>query len=158
VSVEATVLLANAASGDENGQINLLGLGWRITGPPPLPGFVVVAMVQVPSEREEPIATRLQLHNQAGELVTQGDEDNPQPVEIQGLAPVGPSSQRPSELPGGANLILAFAPGLRLDPGYYEWVLSVNGETRDHWRQRFYVRAKPDEYPPRPQAASFDPT
>ncbi len=38
--------------------------------------------------------------------------------------------------------------GLVLDPGLYSFVVSVNDEARSHWRRPFYVRAKPDEFPP----------
>jgi len=47
---------------------------------------------------------------------------------------------------GGATINAEFGPGMLLEPGFYDWVLWLDGETRSEWRQRFYVRAKPDEY------------
>jgi hypothetical protein len=147
--MNVTIHLANSANVDSGGLVNALGLGWQITGPSPLPPFSVIVLVTAPEDRsEEPFEVRLQLTKSTGEPVMTGDPDEAQPVELRVMAHVGPSTKRPAGLPTGANLLVEMAPGLLLEPGIYEWVVSIDGESQPSWRRPFYVRAKPDEFPP----------
>jgi hypothetical protein len=150
VSADVTILLANAANLDASGQVNALGLGWSIIGPSPLPGFVVIVKVMAPEEqREERFNVRLQLLDSVGNVVASGEQDSMEPLDVQFQGEPTSSAKVPAGLSGGAAVILELGPGLLLEPGIYEWVVSIDGETQPHWRQRFYVRAKPDEFPSR---------
>jgi hypothetical protein len=147
--MEVTILLATAANIDASGQANALNLGWEIIGPSPLPSFVVFVVVKVPLDRgEEPFDIELRLLDSTGTPVVLGEEDARQPVELRVQGQAGPSSSRPAGLRGGAGTLLEIGPGMVLEPGIYEWVVSVDGKTQPHWHRPFYVRAKRDEFPP----------
>jgi hypothetical protein len=150
VSADVTILLAKAANLDASGQVNALGMGWEIIGPSPLPGFVVIVKVTAPEEqREEQFNVRLQLLDSAGNAVVWGQQDATETLDMRFEGETPPSATVPAGLRGAVAVILEIGPGLLLEPGIYEWVVSVEGETQPHWRQPFYVRAKPDEFPPR---------
>ncbi len=147
--MNVTIHLTNSANVDSGGLVNALGLGWQITGPSPLPPFAVIVLVTAPeNQSEEPFEVRLQLTKSTGEPVVIGDPDAAQPVELRVMAHVSPSTRRPVGLPSGANLIVEMAPGLFLESGIYEWVVSIDGKSQASWRRPFYVRAKADEFPP----------
>jgi len=149
VTVEATIFLATAANVDATGQINALSLGWEIIGPSPLPSFVVLVIVKPPLDRgEEPFNIELRLLDSTGNPVVLGEQDTPQPVELRVQGQAGPSSSLPAGLRGGTVFMVQMGPGIVLEPGIYEWVLTVDGETQPHWHRPFYVRAKLDEFPP----------
>jgi hypothetical protein len=146
--MDVTLALAQAANIDVNGHINALGLGWEVIGPSPLPAFVVIAVVRGPSELpEQAMSTELRMVDSQGRLVTQRDDPDRELL-IQNELTMAPASERPAGLLGGAAMVVSMSAGLILDPGLYEWVLSVNGESRSDWRRKFYVRAKNDEFPP----------
>ena len=150
MSADVTVLLANAANLDASGQVNALGLGWEIIGPSPLPGFVVIVQVKASEDqREERFNVRLQLLDSGGNVVASGQQDAMEPLDVEFQGEPSPAAKVPAGLRGGAAVILEMGPGLLLEPGIYEWVVSIEGETQPHWRQRFYVRAKRDEFPSR---------
>ncbi|WP_438818525.1 DUF6941 family protein [Streptomyces brasiliscabiei] len=146
--MDVTLALAQAANVDASGNINALGLGWEVIGPSPLPPFVVIAVVRVPPEQAElPIAAELRMVDSDGKLVTQRDDPD-RDLLVRNELKVAPAPERPPGLPAGVAMVVSMSAGLILDPGLYEWVLTVNGESRTHWRRRFYVRAKADEFPP----------
>ncbi|MZE80853.1 DUF6941 family protein [Streptomyces xinghaiensis] len=147
--MDVTLALARAANIDVSGHINALGLGWEVIGPSPLPAFVIIAVARVaPEDSERPLETELKLVDSEGQLVTLSNDSDRELV-IQNQIKVPPAFERPPGLHGGAAMIVDMSPGLVLDPGLYEWVLSLNGETYPQWRRRFYVRAKSDEFPNR---------
>jgi hypothetical protein len=158
VTAEARILLATAANLDAAGQVNALGLGWEIIGPSPLPAFVVIVSVKPSRGRgEEPVDVQLRLLDGAGNPVVLEGQGTPQTLDVRFQAEAGPTTARPVGLRGGTTLIFQIGPGILLDPGMYEWVVSVEDESQPHWRQPFYVRAKPDEFPVRFQAEEVPP-
>ena len=149
MTVEATILLGTAASVDATGQVNALNLGWEIIGPSPLPSFVVLVTVKPPLDwGEQPFEIELRLIDSTGNTVVLGEQEARRPVDLRLRGQTGPSSSRPAGLRGGTTLMVEIGPGIVLEPGIYEWIVSVDGETQPHWRRPFYVRAKPDEFPP----------
>jgi hypothetical protein len=147
--MDVTILLATAANLDAGGQVNALGLGWEIIGPPPLPAFVVVVTAKAPEDQGEgPFDVRVRLLDATGDPVVLEEQGTEQTLDVRFQAQAAPSATRPAGLRGGTTLILQLGPGILLEPGMYEWVVSVEGETQPHWRRPFYVRAKPDEFPP----------
>jgi hypothetical protein len=154
--MDVRILLATAANLDAAGQVNALGLGWNIIGPPPLPGFVVIVTAEAPEgQGEEPFDVQVKLLDSAKTPVVIGEQGAEQTMDVHFQAEAAPSATRPAGLTGGTTLILQLGPGILLEPGMYEWVAWVEGETQPNWRRRFYVRAKPDEFPARRSFEEF---
>jgi hypothetical protein len=139
--VRATLLLADHAVVAE-GKLYINGGGWSVTtgGAP----SAIAVKLDVPWDRtNRRLQLRLRLVGQDGEPVTVEGADGPQPVEIAAEAEVG----RPAGLAHGADIDfpLAFQIGpLPLQPGQrYQWVLDIDGETREDWRLTFSTRPAP---------------
>lgn len=147
--MDGTLLLANASNITRSGEINLLGVGWRVTGPSPLPSYVVLLVVQnIPDARAGSVTVTMQLVDHLGEPVFLGDEGEAQrPVEIRAAMELPAERVGPEGIGRGINVAVDVGPGMLLEPGYYEWIAQLDGEPTE-WRYRFYVRAKPDEFPP----------
>jgi len=136
--VRATMLLADHAVVAE-GKLYISGGGWSVTSPG-APSAIAVKL-DVPWDRtNERLHLRLRLIGQDGEQVTVQGPEGQHPVEITAEAEVG----RPPGLAHGADIDfpLAFQIGpLPLQPGQrYQWVLDIDGETRDDWRLTFSTR------------------
>lgn len=143
--MDVIIHLARAANAAD-GQLNVLGLGWNAIGPGPLPAHVLIASVRAPDSRDErPVAFGFELRRASGEPVVLGDDEAAQPVQISAEVALPLSSAVPEGLQRGATTIVEVAAGMVLEPGLYEWVVSVDGDSEPGWRQRFYVRAKADE-------------
>jgi hypothetical protein len=154
--MEITILLADSASVNANGNLDVLGLAWDITGPSPLPGFTIVVLVKVPLDWPDGKAfdLALQLQNSAGEVVKvpAGEVG----VRIGGKVPL--SAERPPSLQGGMTGAATVPPGLILEPGVYQWVASVQSDssTLGEAHRAFYVRGNADEFPPQSRLLSKD--
>jgi hypothetical protein len=124
-----------------NGKLYILGGGWSVTGPAPAPSALAIK-VDVPwTEANRKIPVVVELLTADGGVVNLSDAlGNPQPVKIGLEIEVG----RPPGVPHGTPLdaTLAFAvPPLPLDPdGRYEWRLTIDNETKAHWRVAFSTR------------------
>ena len=122
------------------GKLTIVGGGWSVTGPMPVP-FGVAVLFQVPWDRANmQHRFRLELLDADGEPVLVETEEGEQPLVIEGEFEAG----RPPGLTPGTPLDVPFAinvPGAPVPPGgRYEWCLSVNGETADDWRLAFSTR------------------
>jgi hypothetical protein len=136
--VRATLLLADHAVVAE-GKLYINGGGWSVTSPG-APSAIAVKL-DVPWDRtNQRLHLRLRLVGQDGEQVAVPGPEGPHPVEITAEAEVG----RPAGLAHGADIDfpLAFQIGpLPLQPGQrYQWVLDIDGETREDWRLTFSTR------------------
>ena len=139
--MRATLLLADHAV-VADGKLYINGGGWSVTtggGP-----SAIAVKLDVPWDRtNQRLQLRLRLVGQDGEPVTVEGPDGSQPVEISAEAEVG----RPAGLAHGADIDfpLAFLIGpLPLQPGQrYQWVLYIDGETREDWRLTFSTRPAP---------------
>ena len=141
-----TIHLARAAN-VAGGQLDVLGLGWDVIGPGPLPSHVLIVSVRAPGSRDErPLTIRFELRRASGEPVVLGDDETAQPVQVSAEVALPSSSAVPEGLRRRAISIVEIAAGMALEPGLYEWVVSVDDDTEPGWRRRFYVRAKADEY------------
>jgi hypothetical protein len=139
--VRATLLLADHAVVAE-GKLYINGGGWSVTtgGAP----SAIAVKLDVPWDRtNQRLQLRLRLVGQDGEPVVVPGPEGPQPVVIAAEAEVG----RPPGLAHGADIDfpLAFQIGpLPLEPGQrYQWVLDIDGETREDWRLTFSTRPAP---------------
>lgn len=139
--MRATLLLADHAVVAE-GKLYINGGGWSVTtgGAP----SAIAVKLDVPWDRtNQRLQLRLRLVGQDGEPVVVPGPEGPQPVVIAAEAEVG----RPPGLAHGADIDfpLAFQIGpLPLQPGQrYQWVLDIDGETREDWRLTFSTRPAP---------------
>lgn len=143
--MRATILLADAAQAI-SGKLYILGGGWSITGPDPVP-FSVAVKIEVPWDQANVSHdVRLELLDGDGRLVLlpHDPDAEPQPLVIDGAVEVG---RPPKLLPGtplDSVLAINFPTGLPLDPGHrYEWRLFINDETRHEWTVGFTTRPRP---------------
>lgn len=142
--MEAVILLADSAQGDQSGKVHALGLGWSWTITPTPPAAVIVLMKVPWTETNKKHPMRLQLLDQDGQQVTiQGPDGNSQPVEIAGEFEVG----RPPGVPPGSaidnSLAVNVGAGMPLTVGQtYVWRLEIDGEHQESWQRSFFVRAQ----------------
>jgi hypothetical protein len=145
--VKVTMMLADYAQVAE-GKLTVVGGGWSLTGPEPVP-FGIAILIQVPWDRaNERHLMRLELVDADGRPVTvETDEDEEeQPIVFFDDLPfeVG----RPPGLKPGTYLDFPVAINsapLPLEPGLYEWRLTIDDESDPDWRLPFTVRLEAEE-------------
>lgn len=137
--MKVTMLLADSAQA-VGGKLYILGGGWSITGPDPVP-FAIALKIEVPwDEANRPHKFTLALLNADGHPVRLPTPGGEQPVEIHGNLEVG----RPAGLTPGTPLdsttALNFA-GLPIPPGgRYVWRLTIDGRSDENWEVAFSTR------------------
>jgi hypothetical protein len=124
-----------------DGKLTVVGGGWSQTGPEPS-AFGIGLLIQVPWDQANTRhAFSVELVDSDGaEVVLQTEEEDEQPVAFGGEFEVG----RPPGLKPGTPLDFPVAVNstpLPLDPGRYEWRLTIDGESREFWTAPFTVRA-----------------
>jgi len=128
-----------------DGKLTIVGGGWSQTGPEPAP-FGIGLLIQVPWDQSNtPHQFKVQLLDADGAAVS-FDEDDPdnesdQSVEFGGEFEVG----RPPGLKPGTPLDFPVAVNsvpLPLEPGRYEWRLTIDEQSRQDWTLPFTVRAE----------------
>jgi hypothetical protein len=138
--VEATILLCDAAEAI-NGKLYVLGGGWSLTGPAPALSALAIKLDVPWTEANRKILVLIELVDADSQpFVVQDPLGEPQPIKIGIEVEVG---RPPGLLPGTPlDATLAFnVPPLPLSPGKrYTWRLSIDGETKEHWRAAFTVR------------------
>jgi hypothetical protein len=137
--VKVTLLLADYAVVSD-GKLTIVGGGWSQTGPEPSP-FGIGLLIQVPWDQSNTVHTfAVQLLDADGEpVVLETDEDEGQPVAFGGDFEVG----RPPGLKPGTPLDFPVAMNstpLPLEPGRYEWRLTIDGKSHQDWTLAFTVR------------------
>jgi hypothetical protein len=139
--VKATLLLSDYAVVSD-GKLTIVGGGWSQTGPEPS-SFGIGLLIQVPWDQANTMhvfAVEL-LDSDGVEVVLQTAEDDEQPVAFGGEFEVG----RPPGLKPGTPLDFPVAVNstpLPLEPGRYEWRLTIDGSSREDWTLPFTVRAE----------------
>ena len=138
--MKATLLLADYAVVSD-GKLTIVGGGWSQTGPEAAP-FGIGLLIQVPWDQSNtPHTFSVELLDADGEaVVLETEEDDEQPVAFGGDFEVG----RPPGLKPGTPLDFPVAMNstpLPLEPGRYEWRLTIDGESRQDWTLAFTVRA-----------------
>ena len=139
-----TMLLADAAQAVDN-KLYILGGGWSITGPDPVPSAIAL-QIKVPwDQANEPHHLRLELLDSDGHPV---------------LLPVRPGREealvvetefevgRPPGLVRGTPIDLSLALGLGPLPlppgGRFEWRLTIDGHAEADWHLAFSTRLRPE--------------
>jgi hypothetical protein len=121
--LEVHLLLCDSAQA-ENGKVHMLGAGWSITSSPTAPHAVAV-LIKVPWDRaNQSMDLSLQLLDPDGSPVKVPTAEGPVVIGTEAKIEVG----RPPGLAHGSMLDASFAlsiPSLPLEPGRYEWRLTV---------------------------------
>lgn len=123
-----------------DGKLTVVGGGWSQTGPEPA-SFGIGLLIQVPWDQANTVHTfSAELLDADGSPVAfETDDAEEQPVAFGGDFEVG----RPPGLKPGTPLDFAVAVNstpLPLEPGRYEWRLTIDGESRADWTLPFTVR------------------
>jgi hypothetical protein len=141
--VKAVLLLADAAQ-VADGKLYLLGAGWSVTGPGPMPSAVAVK-IEVPwTETNVPHHFDLELLTEDGGPVTVPSPDGqPHPVQAGGDFEVGrPPGLRPGT-PIDMPLAVSIGP-LPLPPDRrFTWRLTIDGQSHEDWQASFNTRPLP---------------
>jgi hypothetical protein len=144
--MKVTMLLADAAEA-VNGKLYILGGGWSVTGPQPVPSALAIK-IEVPwDQANQKHLLVVSLETEDGQPVIVPTPQGEQPLEIKGEFEVG----RPAGLKQGTPLDAALAvgvPPLPLKPGSrYTWRLSINGQSHEDWAVAFSTRPDQPQQP-----------
>jgi hypothetical protein len=125
--VKITLLLADFAKTDQQGEITAIGMGWN-TRPTPLPPFALVIFVEIGwDETNQPHTLTCDLLTPDGEPVAIAGPLGNQPVHFEAQLEAG---RPPGALHGTAfraPLAINVGGPVPLPPGRYEWRAAVNG-------------------------------
>jgi hypothetical protein len=136
--VKVTLLLADYAVVTD-GKLTVVGGGWSQTGPEPS-AFGIALLIQVPWDQANTVHTfSVELLDTDGAEVVVDGEEGDQAVAFGGEFEVG----RPPGIKPGTPLDFPVAVNsspLPLEPGRYEWRLTIDGESRADWTLPFTVR------------------
>ena len=134
------MLLADAAQ-EVGGKLYILGGGWSITGPEPLP-MAIALKLEVPWDRtNEQHSLLIELLDDDGNpVLVEGPEADEVPLQVTGEFEAGrPPGIKPGT-PIDSALAVNFGP-LPLEPGRrYQWRLSIDGDTDEDWSLGFSTR------------------
>jgi len=135
------MMLADSAQ-EVGGKLYILGGGWSITGPEPVP-MAIALKLEVPWDRtNEQHSLQLELLDDDGNpVLVDGPEEGEQvPLQVTGEFEAGrPPGIKPGT-PIDSALAVNFGP-LALEPGRrYQWRLSIDGETDEGWTLGFSTR------------------
>jgi hypothetical protein len=124
-----------------DGKLTIVGGGWSQTGPEPA-AFGIGLLIQVPWDQANTMhAFSVELVDSDGAEVVLEDDDDQQTVAFGGEFEVG----RPPGLKPGTPLDFPVAVNstpLPLEPGRYEWRLTIDGNSREDWTLPFTVRGE----------------
>jgi hypothetical protein len=135
------MLLADFAQVSD-GKLVVVGGGWSMTGPEPVP-FGIAILVRVPWDQANAVhRMRLELLDADGAPVLVETDDGEAPILI--FDDMTFEVGRPAGIKPGTALDFPVAINsgpLPLEPGLYEWRLSIDGVMDDDWRLPFTVNA-----------------
>jgi hypothetical protein len=125
-----------------DGKLTIVGGGWSQTGPEPS-AFGIGLLIQVPWDQANTrhVFSVELLDADGAEVVLQTEDEDEQPVAFGGEFEVG----RPPGLKPGTPLDFPVAVNstpLPLEPGLYEWRLTIDGQAREFWTLPFTVRTE----------------
>jgi hypothetical protein len=134
------MMLADSAQ-EVGGKLYILGGGWSITGPDPVP-MAIALKLEVPWDRTNVKHSLLiELVDEDGNpVIVPGSEDEQVPLQVTGEFEAGrPPGVKPGT-PIDSALAVNFGP-LPLEPGRrYQWRLSIDGESDEDWTLGFSTR------------------
>ena len=141
-----TMLLADSAQA-LGGKLYILGGGWSITGPDPVPSAIAIK-IDVPwDEANRKHKLQITLLNADEQPIVVPTPVGQQKVEVSGDFEVG----RPVGMKAGTPIDLAFAFNigpLPLPPGgRYIWRCSIDGKSEEDWQVAFSTRSSSQSQP-----------
>lgn len=138
------MLLCDAAQVSD-GKLFILGGGWSMTGPDPVPSAVALKIDVDWHEAEMSHHWELFLEDADGRPVLVETPEGDLPLEVRGEFTVG----RPVGIPEGSPVDLPLVVNLSampLQPGNrYTWRMSIDGDSRDDWALGFNMRPARDD-------------
>ncbi len=144
--VKATMLLCDAAQ-VADGKLYILGGGWSMTGPDPVPSAIALKIEVDWSEADRAHHWELFLEDEDGRPVMVQTPDGSQPVEVRGEFTVS----HPRRVPEGSPIDVALAVNMGpipLPPGArYVWRLIIDGESLPGASLGFTTRPRPAAEP-----------
>ncbi len=141
--MNVTLLLCDAAQ-VADGKLYILGGGWSLTGPDPVPSAVALKIGVDWHEAELPHHWELFLEDGDGQPVMVQTPDGVQPVEVRGEFTVN----QPQGVPEGSPIDVALAVNLGplpLNPGSrFTWRMIIDGEALPGATLGFTTRPRPE--------------
>jgi hypothetical protein len=133
------MMLCDAAQVSD-GKLYVLGGGWSMTGPDPVPSAIALKIDVGWHEADRTHHWELFLEDADGRPVMVETPEGEHAVEWRGELTVG----RPQDIPEGSPIDVAMAinlPPLPLTPGTrYAWRMAIDGDSQTDWVLGFTVR------------------
>lgn len=133
------MLLCDSAQVSD-GKLYILGGGWSLVGPDPMPSAVALKIDVDWTEAGRPHHWELYLVDEDGQPVMIDTPEGPKPMEVRGDFEVS----RPGSVPEGSPIDVALAVNfgpLPLPPGgRFTWRLTIDGEASPDWTLTFSTR------------------
>lgn len=141
--MRVTMMLCDAAQ-VADGKLFVLGGGWSLTGPDPMPSAIAMKIDVGWYEADRAHHWELYLEDADGRPVMIETPEGSQPVEVRGEFNV----TRPQTVPEGTPIDVALAVNigpLPLAPGNrFIWKLSIDGDSDEQWALGFTTRPRPE--------------
>ena len=126
-----------------DGKLFVLGGGWSLTGPDPMPSAIAMKIDVDWHEADRAHHWELYLEDEDGQPVMVDTPEGHHPVEVRGEFTV----TRPSTIPEGTPIDVALAVNLGPLPLVsgvrYNWRLAIDGNSQSDWALGFTTRPRP---------------
>lgn len=139
--MRVTMLLADMAQVAE-GKLYIMGAGWSVTGPDPMPSAVVLKLDIDRHETNFSHYWELFLEDGDGKPVLFDTPDGLQPVEVRGEFNVGEPEGVPEGAPVDLPIAINFGPLPLAPASRFTWRLVIDGETPLGGTLSFSTRAE----------------
>ncbi len=123
-----------------DGKLYILGGGWSLIGPDPMPSAVALKIDVDWNEVERPHHWELYLLDEDGQPVIAETPDGPQAIEVRGDFEVARPAAGPAGSPVDVALALNFGPLPLQAATRYSWRLAIDGESDADWSLAFSTR------------------
>ncbi len=133
------MLLCDAAQ-VADGKLYVLGGGWSLIGPDPVPTAVALKIDVDWTEVERPHHWELYLLDADGQPVIAETPDGSQPIEVRGDFEVAQPESVPVGSPVDVALALNFGPLPLASGARYSWRLAIDGTYEESWALDFSTR------------------
>ena len=134
------MMLADAAQ-EVGGKLYILGGGWSITGPDPVPTAIALKL-EVPWDRtnvQHSLVLEL-LDEDGNPVLVPGPDEDQVPLQVTGEFEAGrPPGVKPGT-PIDSAVAVNFGPLPLASGRRYQWRLSINGESDEDWTLGFSTR------------------
>jgi uncharacterized protein DUF6941 len=139
MGTKVTMMLADYAQVAE-GKLMVVGGGWNVTGPQPVP-FAIAGTIDVPwSETNQNHTFRFDLVDLDGNAVEVETPEGEQPLFFEGTFQVGrPAGVRPGS-PIPFHFAMVSGPIPLAAGQHYVWQLAIDGQEHEDWRLAFSTR------------------